>query len=93
MVGDLGPVYDAKDQVSAAVRALEAFRKELVPLAECPELLEYSHQYGRRLVLDTAVVDMDIFDVDGRWYVSRQFLIFLKGQAHRKGRPSEATEA
>lgn len=50
------------------------FMQRLVPLGECPELLGYSHQYGRRMILELAVIDEDIYDIHGRWYVSREFL-------------------
>lgn len=65
-------------------RALELFRQYLVPLADAPSHLRYSHQYGRRLILDTALPDRDIFDVDGRWYVTVDFIAKLAREAQPK---------
>jgi hypothetical protein len=52
----------------------QLFAKTFVPVGDAPALLGYSNQYGRRLILLEAIEGQDLFDVNGRWFVSRAFL-------------------
>lgn len=55
-------------------QTMKDFEQLFMPLAEAHKHLNYNAQYARVLIINTAIVGEDLFDVHGRWFVSKAFI-------------------
>lgn len=72
------PVTRRPEDTAAEYAILEDFRKTFVPLNSAKDFLMLSAQYARRKVLSHGTEEIDYFYVDGRIYVSINFLEVLR---------------
>lgn len=57
-----------------ASQIVELFLADLVPLSKIHEYICYSAQYARTYTFENAVLDVELFDIHGRWFVSKAFI-------------------
>jgi len=53
---------------------VNAFLAEMIPLSQIHNYICYSAQYARTLTLEQAIMNVELFDIHGRWFVSRAFV-------------------